>query len=44
MACVPNPDGTTRIAMGPIQVPGVQLEKCEFHADIGGLEKDTQIE
>jgi hypothetical protein len=39
MACVPNSDGTTRITMGEIQVPGVRLEKCEFHADIGGLEK-----
>lgn len=39
MACIPNPDGTTRISMGQIQVPGVRLEKCEFHAEIGGLEK-----
>jgi hypothetical protein len=44
MACIPNSDGTTRIAMGEIQVPGVQLEKCEFHADIGGLETKTQTE
>jgi len=44
MACIPNPDGTTRISVGEFQIPGVRLEKCEFQADIGGLEMNVATE